>query len=609
MGWSLTALLRRRARPSLALGFASIVAFVLAEIALVALLSDVTPVESLDVVFLLGVLVISSLWGLGLGLVTAAASGLAFGLFVMSTGPISDADWAALLTTLAAFAGVALLACSVCGLTRLLAGQVDARVDADLSAMLARLLLRTPDVRSAMPAAARGLARTLGLRSASIEEGRVPERAGDATFPLRDNGTFATLVVPGDLAAPTVRRLRDRVVPSLELLLEAAHEREKVAEALRVSRDQLQRIADEQTSLRHLATLVARGAPPTEVFDAVAREMGRILGVAHTVIVRYAPDDTGVMTAGSWNYKQIVEHGSRWKLERGTVSERVFRTGRPGRVVAYEGDGELSRRLRERGIVSSVGCPIMVGRNLWGVAIVSSSTQDPLPPDTERRMHDFTELASVAIANAQSHADLLASRARVVAAADETRRRIERDLHDGTQQHLVAIALEIKAIENALPENLDDARRRLSDTAHAVHDTLTELQEISRGLHPAILVRGGLPAALTALAGRSPVPVELNVKCVPSLPERLQVNVYYLVCEALTNAAKHAEATSVRVDLTTDGRLLHLAVRDDGRGGADPARGSGLTGLTDRVQALGGRLEILSPPGGGTTLLAELPQD
>ncbi|MFB9837339.1 GAF domain-containing sensor histidine kinase [Actinoallomurus acaciae] len=607
MRWSLFVLLRRRTRPSVPLGVLVLVVCVLAQTLLVALLSKVTTVLSLDVVYLFGVVLISAIWGLGLGLVAAAASAVAFGAYVTVATPNPYDTWIVLLANFAAYAIVAVLACSVCGLTRLLAGEVDARVDADLSATLARLLLRTPDLRTAMPAAARGLARTLGLSSASIEPGPVRPREGHVTFPLRGDGTLATLVVPADLTRSTLRRLRDRAVPSLELLLEAAHERERVADALRVSRDQLQRIVDEQTSLRHLATLVARGAPPTEVFDAVAREMGLNLGVEHTVIVRYRPDDTAVVTAGSWNYQGIVEHGSHWVLEPGTVTELVHRTRSPARVNAYTGDGVLSKRLRDRGVVSSVGCPIMVGNFLWGIAIASASTEEPLPPDTERRMHDFTELASAAIANAQSHADLIASRARVVAAADETRRRIERDLHDGTQQHLVTIALDIRGIEVALPPELDETRHRLSATAHGVEDALAELQEISRGLHPAILAKGGLKAALTALAGRSSVPVELTMGGTTRLPERVEVSIYYVVSEALTNAAKHANATAIRVDLTVEEDLVRLSVRDNGAGGADPDHGSGLTGLADRVHTLGGRLQIISRPGEGTTLFAEIP--
>jgi signal transduction histidine kinase len=589
------------------IGVLVLVVGVLAETALVALLSMAAPVRSLDVAYLFGVVLVSAIWGLCLGLAAAAASTVAFGLYLAVSAPEPHGMWIMFLANFAAYSAVAVLVRAIRGLARPLVDEVRARADADLSATLARLLLRAPDLRSAMPAAARELARTLGLPSASIEPGPIHPREGHATFPLRGDGTLATLVVPAGLTGSTLRRLHDRTVPSLDLLLEAAHERERAADALRVSRDELRRIVDEQTSLRHLATLVACGAPPTEVFNAVAREMGMNLGVEHTAIVRYCPDDTALVVAGLWNYQGIVENGSRWTLEPGTVTELVHRTRSPARVNAYTGDGVLSRRLRERGVVSSVGCPIMVGSFLWGTALASSITEEALPPDTERRMHDFTELASAAIANAQSHADLLASRARIVAAADETRRRIERDLHDGTQQHLVTLALDIRGIEAGLPSELEETRRRLSGVAHGLEETLAELREISRGLHPAILAKGGLKAALTALAGRSSTPVELTMGGVRRLPERVEVSIYYVVSEALTNTAKHANATAVRVDLSVEETVVRLSVRDDGAGGADPAHGSGLTGLTDRVHALGGRMQIISRPGEGTMVFAEIP--
>jgi signal transduction histidine kinase len=373
------------------------------------------------------------------------------------------------------------------------------------------------------------------------------------------------------------------------------------------SYDRLRRIADEQAALRNLATLVAHGAPPQEVFSAVARELAHVLGTSHTVIAHYLPDGMSLVVAGTWNYEKIVPAGTRWDMDRGTVCELVFRTRAPGRVGAYHGEGVLINRLRERGVYSSVGCPIMVGDDLWGVAIASSNTPEPLPPDTEERMQGFTELAATAIANAQAHADLIQSRARVVTATDETRRRIERDLHDGTQQNLVSIALQIRAIKSAVPAELDEVRHQLSATAKAVDGVVAELQEISRGLHPAILARGGLRCALNTLARRSVVPVALTIDVDRPLPERLEVTAYYIVSEALRNAARHAHATLVRVDLTATASLVRLCVRDDGTGGADPSRGSGLAGLTDRVIALGGRMEITSPEGCGTTLRAEFP--
>lgn len=373
------------------------------------------------------------------------------------------------------------------------------------------------------------------------------------------------------------------------------------------SYDELRRIADEQAALRNLAILVARSVPPSEVFNAVAREMARVLGISHTLIARYEPDGSSVVVSGTWNYEQIVASGSHWGLEKGTAAERVFRTRAPARVEKYTGVGELCTRLREGGVFSSVGCPIMVGDDLWGVAIASASTPEPFPPDTEEHMVQFTELAATSIANAQSHADLIASRARVVAATDETRRRIECELHEGTQQDLVSIGLEIRAAKFLVPPELDQLSQQLSRAAQALDDVVAKLQEIARGLHPAILARGGLGPALAVLARRSTVPVGLNVTAGLSLPEHLEVTVYYIVSEALKNIAKHAEASVAHVDLTTDQTLVRLLISDDGIGGADPARGSGLNGLNDRVVALGGRMEIMSPRTEGTTLRVEIP--
>jgi signal transduction histidine kinase len=217
-------------------------------------------------------------------------------------------------------------------------------------------------------------------------------------------------------------------------------------------------------------------------------------------------------------------------------------------------------------------------------------------------------LGTMAVANSESRAQLAASRARVVAAADETRRRIERDLHDGTQQRLISLALDLRTAAARLPAGQEDIGRQWTRTAHGLTDAVDELREIARGLHPAILERGGLGPALRALARRSAVPAELSLHLGSGrLPERVEVAAYYVVSEALTNVAKHAHAPAVRVEARLDGAGLRLLVRDDGAGGADPGRGSGLIGLSDRVEALGGRIEVSSPPGGGTALLAVIP--
>jgi signal transduction histidine kinase len=245
---------------------------------------------------------------------------------------------------------------------------------------------------------------------------------------------------------------------------------------------------------------------------------------------------------------------------------------------------------------------------LWGVVIVASALEQPLPADTEERLAGFTELAATAIANAEAQAALTASRARIVAAADTTRRRIERDLHDGAQQRLVSLALQLRSAQAAMPAEDSELAAQLDPVADGLTAVLDELREIARGIHPAALAEGGLPPALKSLARRSAVPVRLDVQAAHErFPEPIEIAAYYVVCEALTNAVKHASATVIDVQVTIEAGVLRVRVCDDGHGGADLTRGTGLVGLTDRVEALGGRLWLHSPPGAGTTVATELP--
>jgi signal transduction histidine kinase len=263
---------------------------------------------------------------------------------------------------------------------------------------------------------------------------------------------------------------------------------------------------------------------------------------------------------------------------------------------------EAGRRLT---VHSQVSSPIIVEGSLWGVIAVNA--REELPADTEQRLEKFAELVTTAIANAESKSELAASRRRIVAASDETRRQIERDLHDGTQQRLVSLGLAVRAAEADLPPERDDLRAQLSGVATGLVAAIEDLQEISRGIHPAILSKGGLAPALQALAHRSAIPVDLDIATGMRLEEPIEVAAYFVASEALANAVKHSQASRIDVLLEQrDGRLL-LSVRDDGIGGADPARGSGLVGLTDRVEALGGSIRVSSRPGKGTQLAVELP--
>jgi signal transduction histidine kinase len=269
--------------------------------------------------------------------------------------------------------------------------------------------------------------------------------------------------------------------------------------------------------------------------------------------------------------------------------------------------GPAAARIRELGMRSAVGAPIIVSGRLWGAATVSTSRLEPLPADAEARVCDFADLVATAIDNAHAHAELTASRVRIVAAADHARRRIERDLHDGAQQRLVSLGLELRTVEAGVPADLLPLRARISDLVTTVNGISEDLQELSRGIHPAILSKGGLGPAIKVLARRSAIPVELLLEIHRRLPDPVEVAAYYVVAEALTNAAKHAQASVVEVCADIEGQDLHLSIRDDGIGGADAANGSGISGLRDRVEALGGALSISSQPGTGTELHVTIP--
>jgi signal transduction histidine kinase len=256
---------------------------------------------------------------------------------------------------------------------------------------------------------------------------------------------------------------------------------------------------------------------------------------------------------------------------------------------------------------SDLGVPIVVDGSLWGVFCVATPELDRNPSETAERIGRFTELVATAVSNATMRAEVAASRARVIAAGDETRRRIERDLHDGAQQQLVTLALGLRAAEGRVPAGLEDLRTEVGRFADRLTSVIEELREMSRGIHPAVLTEGGLSPALEALALRSSVPVRLNLRCEGRLPDGIEAAAYYVVSEALTNAAKHADASRAQIDLHVEKGTLYLSIVDDGVGGADPRGGSGLIGLKDRVEAIGGTINVVSPPGSGTRLDVEIP--
>jgi signal transduction histidine kinase len=376
------------------------------------------------------------------------------------------------------------------------------------------------------------------------------------------------------------------------------------------ARMELRDYAEEQAALRRVATLVAGGAPPEEVFVAVTEEIGQVLSAEFAGMSRYEPDGTAT-AVGVWTKTGIpwpFQVGHQWILGGRDATTLVLQTGQPARIDDYgNSSGTIADAARSSGMRSGIGVPVNVAGRLWGVVIVASLRKASLPADTEARLAAFTELAATAIANAEAQAALAASRARIVVAADEARRRIERDLHDGAQQRLVALALRLREAQATAPAAAGGLVTRLDGVAAGLEAALEELRETARGIHPAILAQGGLRPALQALARRCPVPVALDVQVNGRLPGPVEIAAYYVVSEALNNTAKHASASAIEVGVTIGEGELRACVRDDGRGGADFGRGSGLAGLKDRVEALGGRITLHSPAGAGTTLHVHLP--
>ena len=369
---------------------------------------------------------------------------------------------------------------------------------------------------------------------------------------------------------------------------------------------EISRLASEQRALRRVATLVAAEASPERVFTAVSEECARVLQVNSSAVMRYQGDETAVIV-GRHNRDSIDAFmvGEVLPRQPGSAVGRVLKTGAPARIDDWGGlTGGISETMFRIGYRSSAAAPIVVSGALWGAVAIAS--EDPLPPDTEERLAGFCELVSLAVASAQARADLIASRARLVEAGDQQRRRLERNLHDGAQQHLVSVALKLRVARSRLDSDPDVTGRLLEEAAAELDTGLEELREIARGLHPAILGEHGLERALEVLAERIPVPVDIDAPG-ERLPAHLEATAYYIVSEALTNVAKHAQASSARVRVRRDGPLLRCEVADDGRGGADAAAGSGIIGLRDRAEAAGGTLTLTSPPGRGTVVSAVLP--
>jgi PAS domain S-box-containing protein len=372
-----------------------------------------------------------------------------------------------------------------------------------------------------------------------------------------------------------------------------------------VAEAQLHRLADEQAALRRVATAVAAEYDPARLFALVGEEVGRLLDARTAHMFRFDPDGLAGTIIGGWSLtpEHVLPPGTRMSLDGDTAVTRVWRTGRAARMDSYaDAEGELAARMRGYGVQGVVAAPIFLGGSLWGAVVVSTMEPEPFPEDAEQRVSYFAELAAQALANAQAREELAASRARIVAAGDAERRRLERNLHDGAQQRLVSLALMLRLAARRHPDD-EELPRAVDELSQALQD----LRELARGIHPVVLTERGLEPAVRAVADRAPVPVDLEIALGERLPEGVEAAAYFVVSEALTNVAKYAGATGVRVRIGHAGGVAHITVADDGQGGAHPDGGSGLRGLADRVEALNGRLTIDSPPGAGTVLRAEIP--
>jgi PAS domain S-box-containing protein len=440
-----------------------------------------------------------------------------------------------------------------------------------------------------------------GWTASVPERVRGPEIGSAVACPIVVGGrTWGAMIVVTYAAEPFPLETETRIAQFSDLVATAIANTEARAE--------VERLAEEQAALRRVATLVAEGAPPAAVFDAVAAEMQRLLDADHVVVCRYEPGAELTVLAHRGSSAQLVPPGARMSHEGDSVEGAVRRAERSVRMESYEGArGVIAEHARAAGVRVVVGAPIVVDGRVWGVASAGWNWEQPPPADTEQRMAQFAQLLDTATANADSRAELIASRARLVAASDEARRRFERDLHDGIQQRLVSLALELAGAEATAPRAESELVAQLMHVRQGLTGALDDLRELSRGIHPAILSEGGLVPALKALARRSAVPVELHLSVHERLADHVEVGAYYVVSEALTNAAKHARASNVEVHAQVHDGRLELTIGDDGVGGADPVRGSGLTGLADRVAALGGTFGITSPPARGTSLRVELP--
>jgi signal transduction histidine kinase len=448
-------------------------------------------------------------------------------------------------------------------------------------------------------------------RSARVEAVDWSSRSGSAAEAGQRLGVVSTVASPVIVegrrwGAVTVSSMDGPLLVGVEERLENFTELVATAVANAESREARGRLADEQAALRRVATLVAEGASPAAVFDAVAAEMEALLEADQLTLSRYEPGDEITVLAHRGLDVARTPVGSRVGHGDGSVTAKVRHTGRPARMENYEGaPGALAELARTMGVRSSVATPIVVDGRLWGIITARWKGEQSPAAGTEERMAQFAQLLDTAIANADSRDQLTASRARLLTEADEARRRLVRDLHDGAQQRLVHTIITLKLAQQAIQGKDADTESLIGEALEQAEQSNTELRELAHGILPAVLTRGGLRAGINAMVTRLDLPVQVHVPN-ERFPAEIEASAYFIVAEALTNVVKHAHAGRAEVRARVEDGMLHVEVRDDGSGGADPG-GHGLVAIGDRVTALGGRLEIESPAGGGTLLAATLP--
>jgi signal transduction histidine kinase len=455
--------------------------------------------------------------------------------------------------------------------------------------------------RTGRPARVEDYALVAGKRAAHMMRSGIRSAVGSPI--VVDGRLWGAMVVGAPRPGPFPEGTEARLTDYTELVAMAIANAESRAE-LDASEARAHQLAKEQASLRRVAMLVAKAAKAEEVFSAVAREVAQVFDVDQVTVCRYAAHTILVLSScGAPEFPA----GTRWPLDLPSLPASIYRTARPARIDDFTDAAGLDAGARDAGVMAAVGVPIVVDGVVWGSINVASMKKTPFPSDAEDRLARFTELVATSVANATMREEVAASRARIIAAADDTRRRIERDLHDGAQQRLVTLAIALRRAEARFPSGSDELRAEVTHVAEGLITAVDELRELSHGIHPAVLTEGGLLPALKSLGSRAASPVELDVGFEDRLPDPVEVAAYYTVSEALTNVSKHANATRVSVSVDVEDEMLLLSIRDDGVGGADAGRGSGLTGLRDRIEALGGKIEVKSPPGNGTRIEVRIP--